>query len=137
MSTERPNLIIIRGLPGSGKTTRAREFGYLIVEGDMFRFQPDGSYLYSKETNKPVADMCYAVVDITLNSGYSVIVSNTSYSQKHIEPYISLGQKHCAKIKIIEMKNNFKSIHNVPEPEMKWLESKWEPLKGEWKEYLV
>jgi adenylate kinase family enzyme len=39
-------LIIIRGLPGSGKSTFAKSYfnGYIHLEADMYFVQPDGSY---------------------------------------------------------------------------------------------
>ena len=48
-STELGELVLIRGLPGSGKSTMARAMvadGYVHFEADMF-FTVDGTYAYN------------------------------------------------------------------------------------------
>ena len=39
-------LVLVRGLPGSGKSTYARSLGYPNFEADMF-FIKDGKYVYN------------------------------------------------------------------------------------------
>ena len=74
-------LILIRGLPGSGKTTRANEerrhYPEMVhLEADMF-FEADGSYKFNPLYLKTAHDWCYSNAVFNLLAGKDVIVSNS------------------------------------------------------------
>jgi len=50
-------IILIRGLPGSGKTTAAKEFDCFHLEADMF-FVRDNIYSFNKEHIKEAHEFC-------------------------------------------------------------------------------
>jgi predicted kinase len=128
-------LILVRGLPGGGKTTFAQSTGLLHVEADMLRQQPDGSYFYSRSTNGRVHIMCLTLVNATLLGGYSVVVSNTFIQNKWIEPYVKLAEELDVELEIVERNLGHTSVHNISQKEVERMKRKWEPLLPEWRKY--
>lgn len=87
-------LILIRGLPGSGKTTFANEYlapkGYLLVEADMY-FMVRGNYCFNPMYLKEAHAWCLDTTRIYLNQGFRVVVCNTFTRHWELTPYFSLG----------------------------------------------
>lgn len=133
----KPTLIIIRGIPGSGKSTLARMTGFLNIEADMFRYLPDGTYFYSGDLNSKVHKICESTCEHVLSSGRSLVVSNTFILNKYIYPYVSLGKRAGASIKIVEASGDYKSVHGVPEEQMDKCRATWEPLSVEYADYVL
>ena len=108
-------LTIIRGVAGSGKSTEAENHIGTLVEADMF-FIKDGVYDWYPEGIHKAHKWCQDRVRELLESGEDVIVSNTSLTLKELNPYWDIANTiDDIHITIIEMKNLYESIHNVPE----------------------
>jgi len=121
-------LIIVRGLPGSGKSTFA--FGIqlantAVVEADMFH-TIDGKYVYKPEMAGHAHEWCQAQVAWHLNLGHDVIVANTFITMRTVVPYYELAQEFGASISIKTMTGKFGSVHNVPEEVMEQMAEKFE-----------
>jgi predicted kinase len=128
------DLIIIRGLPGSGKSTRAKEILLSMdackhFENDMFHIV-DGNYHFKIENILDAQRWCQGSTAFWLNRGHSVIVSNTFIKIIDMEAYFDMAKSYGARLKIIEMKSNYGSIHNVPDKALKTMEKGWEELKA-------
>lgn len=128
-----PRLILIRGLPGSGKTTKAKQ---MIIEGradvnfeaDMFfylplRFGPD-SYRFDAEFLHDAHRWCQRKTEHALKQGMRVVVSNTFVTKKELQPYLNLVDNE-EEVLIIEMKHEFGSIHNVPQETLDRMRRRW------------
>lgn len=73
-------LILVRGLPGSGKSTYARSLGIRHYEADDFFQTPNGWEFRPMEL--PAAHYwCLDATDTSLSIGESVVVSNTFVSR--------------------------------------------------------
>jgi len=111
--TER--LILVRGLPGSGKSTTAQsisdEYGYIHLEADMY-FEKDGEYAFDRNKLEEAHEWCLKQTKSYLRSGFDVIVSNTFTQSWELKPYIEILSDD--DIKIIECTGRFKNIHDVP-----------------------
>lgn len=80
-------LILVRGLPGSGKSTHARVIANEIfrcarIEADMY-FVKDGEYLFDASKLGEAHKWCLDNTRELLSDGVSVVVSNTFTTKKN------------------------------------------------------
>lgn len=110
-------LIIIRGAPGSGKSTMAsKEYPtYSNFEADMYFYNADGNYQCDVSKIKDAHEWCKTMTEKALAAGLNVVVSNTFTKLWEISTYIVLADKYNANVKIFHKTSKYKSIHNVPE----------------------
>ena len=125
-----PVLYIIRGLPGSGKSTIATDLidlGSVDVhfEADMYHMI-DGEYKWKPENVKPSHDWCFNQTVKNLHLGRSVVVSNTFTTWKEVAPYVNLAHELNVELKIITCLGNYGNVHSVPEETMKKMAARFE-----------
>jgi predicted kinase len=111
------HLILIRGVPGSGKTTLANSFGdhVLYAADDWFDEYNRGAFDARK---LDVAHgWCLDMVRAHLNNGDNVIVHNTFTTERELKPYIDFAKEkgHTFTVIVVENRHGNKSVHNVPE----------------------
>lgn len=126
-------LIIIRGLPGSGKSTKAKSiidevdyigYSYAHYEADMFwgndyNFNID--YLYAAH------QWCYSNVlkSLLIDRKEIVIVSNTFTTKQEVYKYVDLALELGVDYEIITCKGEYGSIHDVPDEAIKRMKDRW------------
>ena len=111
-TSELPRLILIRGLPGSGKSTKAKVLaliGYEHYEADMF-FVRQGRYIYDASRIREAHAWCQAATRRALAQGRNVVVSNTFTRLNELAPYLDMTDS----VRVIEAQGGWKSIHDVP-----------------------
>lgn len=87
-------LILLRGLPGSGKTTLAKALGGIHVEADQY-FMEDGEYKFDASKLKDAHGWCQSIVDSYLRNGFEkIIVSNTFTQEWEMKSYYDLANKY-------------------------------------------
>jgi predicted kinase len=120
-------LYIIRGLPGSGKTTLAEMLNAVVCEADQF-FMSEGEYKYNPEFIGEAHTWCKAKVENAMRDGYNCIaVSNTFTQRWEMEPYYKLAMQYAYEITEITLSGNLhENIHNVPEDKIKAMYERWE-----------
>ena len=124
-------LTIIRGLPGSGKSTEARKLGCFHVEADMFLYE-NREYKFSQDKQKYAHVACRNIVDAAMNEGvWEIVVSNTFTRLWEIEPYVALAKEYGYAVEVIRMTGDYGSIHNVPESVIQAMADRFEDFKGE------
>ncbi len=115
------DLIIVRGLPGSGKTTLAKKFGKAICCADDYVTDRNGNYNWSIETigasHAWCQRKCERFMKVAINT---IIVSNTLTTPKELKPYMELASKHGYRVFSIVAENRHGGInvHNVPKETM-------------------
>lgn len=116
-------ILLLRGLPGSGKTTAAKKMhGYVHLEADMY-FMREGIYVYEREKVRAAHDWCFEQTKLALSAGCSVVVANTFVKRWEMDRYLALGYP----CRIQVMTGKFQNMHGVPAEEIEKMERRWEP----------
>ena len=120
-------LYIVRGIPGSGKSTFAKkllEQGKVQqhLEADEFMTDENGDYKFDPTILQKCHQQCQMWVKYYLDRGQSVVVSNTFSRKWEILPYTRMG----AEFEVIEMKGNYQNVHNVPQFIVDNMKNRWQ-----------
>ena len=132
MNTTDRVLILIRGIPGSGKTTFAEWLMWRTNSGgrplgitggepaqvcaDRFMVNEEGEYEFNPTLLEVAHKACFAMAEQYLKDGRSpVIVHNTFTRDWEMQPYRELAECYKAEIFVIEMSQQFENVHDVPE----------------------
>ena len=116
------NLILVRGVSGSGKTTFVEEFienVSLSIATDDF-FVLDGMYTFDPSYLAKYHQRCIDSVESEMESpsteGYcNIVVHNTFTREWEMQPYFNLAEKYGYNVYTIVVENRHKSesIHDV------------------------
>ena len=133
---KRPYLILVRGLPGSGKSTFAKKnfvkkHGFVHLENDMFLYDKDGNYVWTPEKAKEAIQKCYNETAKALAAGKDVVVTNVFVTFKSTRRYLELAKKYNAEFKIYRKDKDYGNIHNVPEKTLKQFKQAFQDIPGE------
>ena len=120
-------LVIIRGIPGSGKTTLAKEsyYDFVLCEADQY-FETENGYEYDRNKIKDAHAFCLDKVKQNLEKGKDVVVANTFVKLWEIEPYLKLGNP----TKVGETIGEYESIHNVPKDVVERMKKQFEQYES-------
>ena len=120
-------LIILRGLPGSGKTSFAKYmFSNNVFEADQYFYDSQGKYNFDASKLHAAHIDCQKRVEElmqmseTTQYGGEIVVSNTATTEKELKPYLDLASKYGYKVVslIVENRHGNKSVHGVPDETM-------------------
>lgn len=127
-------LVIVRGIPGAGKSTKAREIidnmcGYKVahLEADMFFTKETGEYNFDAESISRAHNWCLDTVKVFLRQDYVVVVANTFTMFKEVSPYIEFAVNNDFEFEVITMTTDYGSIHGVPEIAMQRMRDRFVP----------
>ena len=123
-------LFLIRGLPGSGKSTYAKKLGCFNVEADMFHCR-NGEYDFDASRSRLGHNWCQKNALFAMEQGIDVSVSNTFTQKWEIQPYLDFAAKTGHKVKIIHMTTEYGTIHGVPAETMQKMRDRFEKIDGE------
>ncbi len=127
-------LILLRGLPGAGKTSIAEELvddNTVIHSADDFfyengpnvgKYDFDASKLYAAHTQ------CQTRVETAMvNKTDRIIVANTFTTDKEMKPYIEMANNRGYRLVslIVENRHGNASVHNVPEDAMQRMKDRF------------
>jgi len=139
-------LILIRGLPGSGKSTIAEMMrDYIHLETDNY-WMNDGVYRFDISRIKAAHEWCldrtkFWLHDIKVNNEYhkayssgdtpcvipkGVVVANTFTTLLEIEPYFFIAKEFNIIPSIILCQSKFENIHGVPDDVFKKMRERFQ-----------
>lgn len=133
-------LYIIRGIPGSGKSTYAETLKKDLWEDghDVARFEADdywmkdGKYCIDLKNLPAAHKWCFDKVFNAFDKGCDiVIVSNTFTRLNEMESYINKAMERNIDITVYRMGNEFKNVHNVPEEVIEKMKNRFEDYDNE------
>lgn len=122
-------LYLVRGLPGSGKSTFAKALAgrdKAHVEADMYFEGPNG-YEFDASQLGVAHGYCQERTELYISSGVSVVVSNTSTTEKEVAVYKAIADKYNAQFisMVIENRHNGVNIHNVPAEKLEQMKNRF------------
>jgi predicted kinase len=121
-------LYIVRGIPGSGKTTYAEGLGLKHhYETDQFWGE---DYDFDPSRLREAHQWCQDVTETALADGNDVVVSNTFIRQWEIEPYRRMAERHQADVVEHICRGSYQSVHNVPDHIVAKMERQFEEHVG-------
>lgn len=121
-------LYIVRGLPGSGKSTFAKSIAPVHFEADMF-FMNDGEYKFDFSKIKEAHQWCQESTREAMVSGSpKVSVSNTFTQEWEMKPYYEMAEKYGYTVfsVIVENRHGGKNIHGVPDATLDSMRKRFE-----------
>ena len=127
------HLILFRGLPGSGKSTRASRMGLDTVSADDF-FMEGGVYRFDAAKLTPAHAWCQQETRRRLKSGEDVGVANTFTQRWEIEPYRKIAEEFGAILGIVDLYDaglddralSERNLHGVPENALSTMRKRYE-----------
>lgn len=122
-------MILIRGIPGSGKSTIAKQFNssrnHVHIETDMFWFLETGEYKWDASRLSEAHAWCLVETKKLLEKSIIPVVSNTFTTVKELKPYFDLARQFSITPNVILAQGGFKNIHNVPEATLKRMKDRF------------
>ena len=126
-------LFILRGLPGSGKTTLAKSIGAVHFEADMY-FMVGNEYKFDVTKLKQAHAWCQDQVKFSMKRADKTIgdlrisVSNTFTQEWEMEPYFEMAKQYGFKVftLIVENRHGGVNQHEVPEDKIELMKNRFE-----------
>ena len=130
-------LFLVRGLPGSGKSTFANAIWneYAVCEADKFFYDKEGNYNFDPSKLKDAHAWCKNEVEIRmkdrqLNQQFypEIAVSNTFTQEWEMKDYFDLAEKYGYKVVslIVENRHGSKNLHGVPDEKIEIMKNRFE-----------
>jgi predicted kinase len=131
-------LFLVRGIPGSGKSTFANLIcnEYSVIEADQyFVDKQTGEYKFDGSKIKDAHAWCQNEVEIRMgdnqvNPQYypQIAVSNTFTQEWEMKPYFDMAEKYGYKVFsiIVENRHGGKNEHGVPDDKLEIMRNRFE-----------
>lgn len=130
-------LFLVRGLPGSGKSTFATHIWneYAVCEADKFFYDKEGNYNFDPTKLKDAHAWCRQEVETRMidhqnNEQYypEIAVSNTFTQEWEMEEYFKLAEKYNYKVVslIVENRHGGKNVHGVPDDKLEIMKNRFQ-----------
>lgn len=125
------HLYIIRGVPGSGKTTLAKKMiqagmAEVHAEADMFMVDYHGNYEFNPARLKDCHQSCKNLVDAAMQVEKDVIVSNTFTRKWEMQDYLDMAEDNGYQVTVIVCQGEYANEHNVPDAKVVDMRNRFE-----------
>ncbi|ENK2107848.1 ATP-binding protein [Vibrio alginolyticus] len=121
-------LTLVRGLPGSGKSTYAKTLDAILVEADQFFIDKNDNYQYGPALIKTAHAWCQLETKRLLRAGFDVVVANTFVKNWEMSFYKSLADEVNISFEVIEINGKYQNIHGVPNAVIARMRKQFEKL---------
>lgn len=122
-------MVLVRGLPGSGKTTYAKEnfvkVGFKHFETDMF-FTKDGVFRYEPGKTKQATEWCHRAVRDAVKNTADIVVSNHFIRHWEMGYYLELAVKNKYDVVVHTCLNNNQASSLYPAELLQYMQKTFE-----------
>lgn len=128
-------VIIMRGLPGSGKSTYAKkqypEYEYCSMDNFFIK---NGEYKYDAKKIFPAVNYCKNKFQKAIEAGKNIVVDNTNLTKKEYIDYIKIANENGYDVIVysfvgLTAKESFEfNSHGVPLEKCEQMEKKYQPF---------
>lgn len=121
-------LYLVRGCPGSGKSTFAKTLGGVHFEADMY-FMKDGEYKFNPSEIKMAHNWCMNQTQKAMVDDEPIIVVSNTFTQEwEMETYFKFAKENNYKVFsiIVENRHEGKNEHGVPEDKVQSMKFRFE-----------
>jgi len=130
-------LVLLRGLPGSGKSSFAKHMwsDFVICEADQFFYDQEGNYNFDPSKLRDAHKYCKDKVETFMsdnekNSQFypEIVVSNTFTREWEMDEYFKLAKKYNYQVVslIVENRHGNKNVHGVPDSKIEEMRNRFE-----------
>jgi adenylate kinase family enzyme len=127
------NLILLRGLPGSGKSTvadliGAKGAGYAHFEADMF-FMQDGVYKFDASKLQLAHNWCMIQTEKAMADDTSIIIVSNTFTQNwEMDFYYEKAKYYDYRVMslVVENRHNGVNQHGVPEDKLEIMKNRFQ-----------
>ena len=129
------NLYLLRGIPGAGKSTLAKQLGDSHFETDTF-FMVDGEYKFDPTKLRKAHEWCQSQIELAMINNHvtagldnsDIVVSNTFTQAWEMDAYNELAKQYGYRVFSIIVENRHGGVnqHNVPEDKLQIMKDRFE-----------
>jgi predicted kinase len=128
-------LFLLRGLPGSGKSTLSKLLGGVHIEADQY-FMENGEYKFDSSKIKLAHNYCQSQTSAWMNSNGDqvnvdrIVVSNTFTQEWEMKPYFDLAKTYGYQVFsiIVENRHEGENVHGCPKETIEKMRERFEIL---------
>ena len=130
------DLILLRGLPGSGKSTLGDVILYTnqltnqdVLSADNFFIDKNGEYVFDVSKIKEAHNNCQQKCAERMKHEFlKIVVANTFTEEWEMKPYFEMAERYNYRIHtiIVENRHGNKNIHNVPDEKLQSMKSRFD-----------
>jgi predicted kinase len=126
-------IILVRGLPGSGKSSFAAMLGAAVLEADQY-FQQDGTYKFNPQKLRCAHKWCQEEAEKYMQANVpKFFVCNTFTQNWELQPYVELARKYAYRVVVLTIESGLDSdalagrnLHSVPPDAIQRMANRWE-----------
>lgn len=123
------DLILLRGLPGSGKTTLGYGFGVVPLAADDYFYDEEGNYNFNARDLPKAHKWCRVRTEHQMEDGVEkIVVANTFTQEWEFKEYFELAKQYDYRVHslIVENRHGSVNVHNVPDDKLEQMKNRFE-----------